>query len=68
MAFADYNKILLFGDSITEQSFEQARYVFPALTSSTKRGYIGVSRVCGGGGEKYRRGIYDIASGVSTLE
>ncbi|CCX05109.1 Similar to GDSL esterase/lipase At5g45920; acc. no. Q6NMR9 [Pyronema omphalodes CBS 100304] len=25
MAFADYNKILLFGDSITEQSFEQAR-------------------------------------------
>ena len=26
MAFVDYDKIVLFGDSITEQSFEQTRY------------------------------------------
>jgi len=26
MAFVDYHKIILFGDSITEQSYEQTRY------------------------------------------
>jgi hypothetical protein len=27
MAFADYHKFVLFGDSITEQSYEQTRYM-----------------------------------------
>ena len=29
MAFVDYHKIVLFGDSITEQSYEQTRYALP---------------------------------------
>lgn len=27
MAFSDYHKVVLFGDSITEMSYEQTRYI-----------------------------------------
>lgn len=35
MAFVDYDKVVLFGDSITEQSYEQTRLtLFPAPSSA----------------------------------